>query len=271
MTNFINATRQTVMHLSYTPYGYSLGFLALGWNGFYRDPTTGMYNLGNGYRAYSPVSMRFASPDSWSPFARGGLNPYMYCAGDPINRADPSGHMYHHGTGKSFPGLHEMARLPNPKRAVSPTPTSSRSSISGPPRKKTAFPSNFPTVVTERAGSKMTANQSVNQMIKNFEKEAWSAYHPPQMPTDAEITARQFVMMGGALEDRGLINASHIAFGYAQSQSANVLNQYGVPPELQRQILTTWSSNPDRTSADVHRILAKEIRIQLPSRADFQY
>jgi|GEM_PF-1119304 len=50
------------------------------------------YLLGNGYRAYSPELMRFNSPDSWSPFGRGGLHAYSYCAGDPVNRSDTSGH-----------------------------------------------------------------------------------------------------------------------------------------------------------------------------------
>lgn len=36
--------------------------------------------------------MRFHSPDSWSPFGGGGLNAYMYCMGDPVNRVDPTGH-----------------------------------------------------------------------------------------------------------------------------------------------------------------------------------
>lgn len=39
---------------------------------------------------YCPVLMRFNCPDSWSPF--GGVNPYAYCAGDPVNHADPTGH-----------------------------------------------------------------------------------------------------------------------------------------------------------------------------------
>jgi len=48
--------------------------------------------LGNGYRAFNPVLMRFNSPDSLSPFGRGGLNAYAYCVGDPVNRSDPNGH-----------------------------------------------------------------------------------------------------------------------------------------------------------------------------------
>ncbi len=62
-------------------------------NGELPDPSTGHYLLGNGYRAYNPVLMRFNQPDSWSPFGAGGLNPYVYCLGNPINRRDPTGHM----------------------------------------------------------------------------------------------------------------------------------------------------------------------------------
>ncbi|VEA66451.1 RHS repeat-associated core domain [Serratia plymuthica] len=64
-----------------------------GFTGEYRDPVSGHYHLGNGYRVYNPVLMRFMSPDSLSPFGPGGINPYVYCAGDPINNTDPSGHM----------------------------------------------------------------------------------------------------------------------------------------------------------------------------------
>jgi RHS repeat-associated protein len=80
----------------YAAYGYAppddSAQSALGYNGEYTDPVTGNYHLGNGYRAFSPVLMRFTAPDSLSPFG-GGLNTYAYCDGDPINAIDPTGHM----------------------------------------------------------------------------------------------------------------------------------------------------------------------------------
>ncbi|OVE47597.1 RHS repeat-associated core domain-containing protein [Chromobacterium violaceum] len=68
-----------------------MGEGVLRFNGERLDPANGHYQLGNGHRAHSPTMMRFISPDHTSPFGGGGLNPYAYCAGDPINRADPAG------------------------------------------------------------------------------------------------------------------------------------------------------------------------------------
>lgn len=65
----------------------------MAFNGERKDPLSGVYHLGNGYRGYSPVLMCFNCPDSWSPFESGGINAYAYCFGDPINHADPSGHL----------------------------------------------------------------------------------------------------------------------------------------------------------------------------------
>ncbi len=80
----------------YTPYGRrpSQSELnnPLAFNGEQLNSATGCYFLGNGYRAYSPTLARFASPDNLSPFNNGGLNAYVYCAGDPINNTDPTGH-----------------------------------------------------------------------------------------------------------------------------------------------------------------------------------
>ncbi|MFG0634534.1 RHS repeat-associated core domain-containing protein [Pseudomonas sp. xss_2] len=68
----------------------------LGFNQQRRDPQTGCYLLGNGYRAYNPILMRFHSPDSLSPFGKGGINGYAYCGGDPVNWEDSSGHVSTH-------------------------------------------------------------------------------------------------------------------------------------------------------------------------------
>ena len=82
--------------IAYTPYGHRSpenGLLSLlGFNGEPPDALTGHYHLGNGYRQFNPVLMRFNSPDSWSPFGDGGLNAYAYCLGDPVNMTDFTGH-----------------------------------------------------------------------------------------------------------------------------------------------------------------------------------
>jgi RHS repeat-associated protein len=87
---------QTQKPRAYTVYGHrpaeSGMTCLLGFNGEPPDPVTGHYLLGNGYRAFNPVLMRFNSPDSLSPFGKGGLNGYAYCGGDPVNRVDPTGH-----------------------------------------------------------------------------------------------------------------------------------------------------------------------------------
>lgn len=83
---------------AYTPYGHRLGVVSLpsipGFNGERPDPVTRHYHLGNGYRQFNPVLMRFNSPDSMSPFGKGGFNAYSYCGADPINRSDPTGHSF---------------------------------------------------------------------------------------------------------------------------------------------------------------------------------
>lgn len=63
----------------------------LGFNGQLHEPG-GCWQLLGSYRVYNPVLMRFQSPDSMSPFGKGGINAYAYCADDPVNRTDPTGH-----------------------------------------------------------------------------------------------------------------------------------------------------------------------------------
>lgn len=78
----------------YTPYGLESALQGcVGFTGQLRAGGLQGYLLGNGYRFYDPMLMRFHSPDALSPFSIGGLNCYAYCGGDPVNFSDPTGHM----------------------------------------------------------------------------------------------------------------------------------------------------------------------------------
>jgi len=104
-----SVTGNQIQRAVYTSYGGQAadgGMQSLlGFNGEQPDPVTGCYLLGNGYRAYNPELMRFHSPDSMSPFDSGGVNPYAYCVGDPINMTDPTGHFPWKKLLKAFIGI----------------------------------------------------------------------------------------------------------------------------------------------------------------------
>jgi len=81
-------------HVGYTPYGYTEreSISGIAFKGQCLDTITKRYSLGNGYRFYDPVLMRFCSTDSESPFELGGINSYAFASGDPVNGSDPDGH-----------------------------------------------------------------------------------------------------------------------------------------------------------------------------------
>ena len=64
------------------------------YRGYYYDDDTGLYYCNARY--YSPKWRRFISPDDTAyldPKSSNGLNLYCYCCNDPVNCADPSGHV----------------------------------------------------------------------------------------------------------------------------------------------------------------------------------
>ena len=64
------------------------------YRGYYYDTDIGLYYLNARY--YSPELRRFISPDDTAyldPKNANGLNLYVYCYNDPVNYADPSGHL----------------------------------------------------------------------------------------------------------------------------------------------------------------------------------
>ena len=101
-------------HQAYNPYGHCPArHSALAFNGERLDLPTGQYFLGNGYRAFNTVLMRFHRPDDLSPFSSGGLNAYAYCEGEPINRSDPSGHGFRRWLYRTFRAVTGRPLPPN--------------------------------------------------------------------------------------------------------------------------------------------------------------
>ena len=79
---------------NYSSYGSGGSNARIGFNGELKDIVDkNVYHLGNGTRAYLPAICGFSSNDTFSPFLGGGVNPYRYCGGDPVNAIDPSGHI----------------------------------------------------------------------------------------------------------------------------------------------------------------------------------
>ena len=119
----LHALPKTEVH-AFTAYGYDLTLpsssTVLGFNAERLDTGSESYVLGNGYRVFSPILMRFLSPDSLSPFDDGGINGYAYCAGDPINHLDPSGHVQGGKNGSAVPAPQKevtFAPLPPERRS----------------------------------------------------------------------------------------------------------------------------------------------------------
>lgn len=95
--------------------------ISSGYNGMRRDPVTGDYHAGNGYRCYVQSLYRHAQPDWLSPFGAGGLNDYVHCP-DPVNLHDPSGAIMISRWGQS----QMLASLEQSLRDTQPFPVGSR-------------------------------------------------------------------------------------------------------------------------------------------------
>ncbi|WP_096513650.1 RHS repeat-associated core domain-containing protein [Pseudomonas izuensis] len=152
--NSIHAELAGAQHnsIAYSPYGRQSAQQKiashLGFNGELCERAIGWYFLGKGYRVYNPILMRFHSPDSWSPFGKGGLNAYRYCGGDPVNFTDPTGHMKlprvfrTSRTSPSPPTLPRSTATPN---VYLPLPARSSSTAQTLPTSGVSLPSLLPT------------------------------------------------------------------------------------------------------------------------------
>jgi len=92
------------MNRAYGAYGslVSFGGARSAYIGQRIEADTDWYLLGE--RPYSPVLRRFLAPDPRSPLGPGGFNRHAYCGGDPVNRVDPSGHIFSNWSRRSILG-----------------------------------------------------------------------------------------------------------------------------------------------------------------------
>lgn len=204
--------------LSYDPYGYdptlNAAHSSLGFNAQLRQPSTGFYSLGNGYRTYNPALRCFHSPDSWSPFGAGGINAYRYCQGDPVNSTDPSGHK----PGKKarlFPRLNPYEGPP----ASTSNAASTRASqaIATEPLPSTS--ANPPTL----ASMHLVPGTPESQIATLY----YEAIAAPLSSTDSNVrSARAFISVGESLEASNQGDAASTAFTVASRFSPITLHTH---------------------------------------------
>lgn len=184
----------------------------LGFKGDYTDAAISCYPLGNGYRWDMTGLMRFNARDSHSPFGNGGINPYVYCMNDPINRIDPSGHVSFSSfldVGLMFPGVGE-GEIPELTSRVHVLDENNR-------------------VVPLRVDTSNVHEESVNLQVnesssaENRVMKVWSVPDPRNFQHDIQI--RRIRSLLGAAED-SINDATSISKSlYAKEQSLDDIHR----------------------------------------------
>lgn len=185
---------QAQASIVYTSYGHHAAQSGLtclpGFNGETRDPVTGHYLLGNGYRAFNPVLMRFNSPDNLSPFAEGGLNAYAYCTGDPINVTDPTGHFGH--TNFFWGAIQKVFLRRSPVSGALISPVSAPQMISGVGAFKRSVPivNESTTIKTQLAPSRSAFEVGSSVVVTNGPRVKVSASASGPVPSTSRAAGK---------------------------------------------------------------------------------
>ncbi|MGY2261988.1 RHS repeat-associated core domain-containing protein [Pseudomonas sp. SDO55104_S430] len=231
--------------LGYTPYGHHSaqnGLLSLlGFNGERADSVTGWYLLGNGYRAFDPVLMRFICPDSLSPFHRGGFNAYAYCQGDPVNRSDPNGHW----SFGAFKSIGYFLDKYNPfRRARTQTP-SAPEIVKGSTRKaRGSVEAARPNPVKQPVAASDSANSNNAVVLYNPQRfDVNSAVFPPNLQGMRVETLPEFSSNGSGVS----ITSTSYLMKLPTSWEAYALHYYELNPTAPRIPLFQVSNIGDTT------------------------
>ncbi|VVO28694.1 RHS repeat-associated core domain-containing protein [Pseudomonas fluorescens] len=210
-------------HLAYSAYGHQSAqedvVSQLGFNGELHEAKTGWYLLGNGYRAYNPRLMRFHSPDSWSPFGRGGLNAYMYCGGEPVRSSDPSGHM--------FGILDDFLKFTTNRvnKILSAAPTNAQASLRSVDRALSLRPTTVQTLIPSGApplGTPRTNLQTMMVSISNRMNETLSTVRINVAAVSNAVGDLRTHFQAGVQAGSNPIQA--VTYGFDQQQLLNQLS-----------------------------------------------
>lgn len=261
--------QQSVLHahgaeqriaIAYAPYGHSDEVVKNpdlpGFNGEQIDPVTGHYLLGNGYRAYNPVLMRFNSPDSLSPFGKGGLNAYGYCAGDPVNRSDPTGHIFRARglllqRGSQHPQLISKAKGSGLRPSKGQTFSASRNTSSGDAfRKPEATFADMPPHIKEAIAGELSSRDAVSLALTS--KDSASVV----MTTSAHLFKK--LNIRDLSSQSGLKKLDEIYFGEVTGIAPMFLRRNGI---LFSRVLATLIREP-RLVVSVSRIWSGKWPVQ---------
>jgi|GEM_PF-3231911 len=216
---------------AFTPFGHhpDHGMFGLwGFNGQRPEALTGHYLLGQGYRAFNPVLMRFNSPDSWSPFGRGGINAYAYCP-DPIMMQDPSGHWFKFAR-SLWKGIKRLNPMRTPKSKFKPSATPS-----SPSKAKAAYtpsaPSlseiiaNAPTLNTPIASAPVTRDTLVNDLAINTQAlNKMSHWHDRGVKALASVTP--------STSKQTVVEVAFLTDGFKAAKDKLTQQQYAIQDRL---------------------------------------
>lgn len=173
--------------------------------------------------------MRFNGPDRLSPFGKGGLNSYAYCAGDPVNRIDPAGTIWNF----LKPGLRAL-------RLIGPSPR-----LSGSIRVRGSTPSPSPST-RGRTMSQSSAGSGRSDSTDSLTNSVYRAY-PNLRPVRNQRSASTASLVSSSSSQPGGVSVDeHLhAMSLHRPFVGETPNTVSIPPPSYAATVASGVTGPD--------------------------